>query len=108
MKYVPRVAANLVSASKATEAGAKEVFVGDRCQLEIDGEVVLEARKSKGIYVINRAGAEACFLVAKPETAELWHRRLGHAGYENLAWCKGTSSKGLGSDRVRFGRLKPR
>ena len=53
VKYVPGVAVNLVSASKATEAGAKAVFVGECCQLEIDGEVVLEARKSKGIYVIN-------------------------------------------------------
>ncbi|GAQ92173.1 hypothetical protein KFL_009380020 [Klebsormidium nitens] len=30
-------------------------------------------------------GQDACFLVKKPETAELWHRRMGHAGYENLA-----------------------
>ncbi|GAQ92676.1 5'-3' exoribonuclease 2 [Klebsormidium nitens] len=28
---------------------------------------------------------DACFVVRKPETAELWHRRMGHAGYENLA-----------------------
>ena len=80
LKYVPGVAANLVSVSKATEAGAKAVFVRDRCQLEIDGEVVLEARKSKGIYVINRAEKDACFLVAKPETAELWHPTDGTRG----------------------------
>jgi transposase InsO family protein len=30
-------------------------------------------------------GEDACFLVRKLETAEPWHRRMGHAGYENLA-----------------------
>ena len=46
--YVPGMAANLVSVSRATAAGAKAVFVGECCQLEVDGEVVLEARKSEG------------------------------------------------------------
>ena len=107
VNYVPGVAANLVSVSKATEAGANAVFVGDRCQLEIDVEVVLEARKSKGIYVINRAETDACFLVAKPETAELWHRRMGHAGNENLAkMVQGELVKGVGVGPNAFRALK--
>ena len=41
--------------------------------------------------------AEACFLVKKQETAELWHRRVGHAGMKSSQrWCRGTSSRVLG------------
>jgi transposase InsO family protein len=107
--YVPGVAANLISVSKATEV-ATVLFKENSCELEVDGEVVLVARKVKGIYIVDRAenarspkmvhegafsemmrregaapGEDACFLVRKPETAELWHQRMGHAGYENLA-----------------------
>ncbi|GAQ93033.1 hypothetical protein KFL_012630010, partial [Klebsormidium nitens] len=70
------------------------------CDLEVDGEVVLVARKVKGIYVVDRAenasspkvvqkgplsemereGAapekDACFLVKKPETADLPRTKL--------------------------------
>ena len=130
--YVPGMAANLVSVSRATAAGAKAVFVGECCQLEVDGEVVLEARKSEGIYVINQAKGlvgrttsetggdeevsetvreepegDACFLVKKPETAELWHRRMGHAGYENLAkMVQGDLVKGVGVGPSAFRALK--
>ena len=71
--------------------------------------MVLEARKSKGIYVINRAGTEACFLMAKPKTPELWHRRMGHAVYENLAkMVQGDLVKGVGVGPSAFRALKTR
>lgn len=104
---VSAMAADLVSMSRATAAGAKAVFVGECCQLEVDREVVLGARKLERIYVINRtkgrtisemgeneavyeitreeSEGDVCFLVKKPKTAELWHRQIGHAGFENLA-----------------------
>ena len=95
--YVPGVAANLISVSKATEVASVLFKENGNCELEVDGEVVLVARKVKGVYVVNRAEKETCFLVKKPETAELRHRRLGHAGYENLAkWCRATLWKGSG------------
>ena len=118
--------------STATATAAKAVFVGECNQLEVDGEVVLEARKSEWIYVINRAKgragrttsergangavsemtreepeAEACFLVKKTETAELWHRRMGQGGYENLAkMVQGDLVKGVGVTPSAFRALK--
>ena len=51
--------------------------------------------------------ADACFLVKKPETAELWHRRMGHAGYENLAkMVQGDLVKGVGVTPSAFRALK--
>ena len=130
--YVAGMAANLISLSRATAAGAEAVFARECCQLEVDKEVVLEARKSEGIYVINRTEgldgrttsetgenkvvfemtreepeAEACFLVKKLETAELWHRRMGHAGYENLAkMVQGNLVKEVGVTSSAFRALK--
>lgn len=48
---------------------------------------------------------EASFLLRKAETTELWHRRMGHGKYENLAKrCKRTSSRESGRNRVRSER----
>ncbi|GAQ92611.1 hypothetical protein KFL_010700040 [Klebsormidium nitens] len=105
--YVPGVAANLISVSKATEVASVLFKENGNCELEVDGEVVLVARKVKGVYVINRAEKETCFLVKKPETAELWHRRLGHAGYENLAkMVQGDLVEGVGVKPSAFRALK--
>ncbi|GAQ93601.1 hypothetical protein KFL_016980010, partial [Klebsormidium nitens] len=69
--YVPGVAANLISVSKATGVASVQFKENGNCELEVDGEVVLVARKVKGVYVVNRAEKETCFLVKKAETAEL-------------------------------------
>ncbi|GAQ92061.1 putative retrotransposon protein [Klebsormidium nitens] len=83
----------------ATPTG--ESLEDEKCELEVDGEVVLVARKVTRVYVVNRAEKETCFLVKEPETAELWHRRLGHAGYKNLA-------KMVQRDLVEKERVKPK
>ncbi|GAQ93030.1 protein with ribonuclease H-like and integrase domains [Klebsormidium nitens] len=105
--YVPGVAANLISVSKATEVASVLFKENGNCELEVDGEVVPVARKVKGVYVVNRAEKETCFLVKKPETAELWHRWLGHAGYENLAkMVQGDLVEGVGVKPSAFRALK--
>jgi hypothetical protein len=43
-------------------------------------------RRSSGCDGVGRSVG---FLAKEPETAELWHRRLGHAGYESLAKLAG-------------------
>ncbi|GAQ92387.1 hypothetical protein KFL_010020010, partial [Klebsormidium nitens] len=43
---------------------------------------------------------DTCFPVRKPQTAESRHRRLGHAGYENLA-------KMVQADLVEGVKVKP-
>jgi hypothetical protein len=84
VKYVPGMPVNLFSVSRATSQGAKVEFNGDRNQIVHKGQVALQAREMNGVYVIELAGA-VCNVVRAAETAALWHRRLGHAGYENLA-----------------------
>jgi hypothetical protein len=84
VKYVPGMPVNLFSVSCATSQGAKVEFNGDRNHIVHKGQVALQAREVNGVYVIKLAEV-VCNVVRAAETAALWHRRLGHAGYENLA-----------------------
>ena len=88
--YVPGVAENLFSVRKATMVGAEVVFKGEVCQVFMGNEVVFRAEETAdGIFVVcqprRATGEETCLLVKEAESPELWHRRLGHAGYESLA-----------------------
>ena len=86
--YVPGVAENLFSVSRATELGAKFVFKQDVCQVFMGTDLVLQAKQQGGLFAICQSGMtgdNTCFLVKDAESPELWHRRLGHAGYEKLA-----------------------
>jgi hypothetical protein len=86
--FVPGVAENLFSMSRATELGAEFVFKRGMCQMFMRNEVVLRAEQKGGLFVICQLGLswrDSCLLVREAESPELWHRRLGHKGYENLA-----------------------
>jgi hypothetical protein len=47
------------------------------------GKFVMQAKGVKGLSSVEEAERDYSFL--RKETAELWHRRFGHAGFENLA-----------------------
>jgi hypothetical protein len=86
--FVPGVAENLFSVSRATELGAEFVFKQGVCQVFMRNEVVLRAKQKGGLFAICQPGLswrDSCLLVREVESPELWHRRLGHEGYENLA-----------------------
>ena len=69
--------------------GAEVVFRGEVCQVFVDGEIMLRAEETAdGMFVVCQPKAtweDTCLLVREPESPELWHRRLGHAGYKSLA-----------------------
>lgn len=86
--YVPGVAKNLFSVSRATELGAEFVFKRGVFQVFVGKEVVLRAELQDGLFAICQPALswkETCLLVREAQSPELWHRRLGHAGYEKLA-----------------------
>ncbi|GAQ93561.1 hypothetical protein KFL_016490010, partial [Klebsormidium nitens] len=101
VKYVPGVPVNLFSVSRAQVSGAEVVFRQGRSQVLLDGDVMMEARLSEGVYVVELAGA-VCNVV-KSESATLWHRRLGHAGFETLAkMAENGCVKGVGVSADEF------
>ena len=94
--YVPGVAENLFLVKKATSVGSKVVFDGKACEVSMDGEVMLRAEENaEGMSVIYQSKPTWCLLVREAESLVLWHRRLGHAGYESLAKTVGGGKSGV-------------
>jgi hypothetical protein len=86
---VPGAAANLFSMKLATNRGAEVVMSWGMCYIKDKGEVTVQAKEVGGLLVVMESKRSVGFLAKEPETAELWHRRLGHAGYESLAKLAG-------------------
>jgi hypothetical protein len=84
--HVPDMAANLFSVRAATKLGNEVHFKGDRAMIKRDGQVVAVATSAgDGLYVLNSPHDERVMLAHGKASAELWHKRFGHLGYDNLA-----------------------
>ena len=87
--FVPGASCNLLSVKQATSKGATITFTDGKCQLVKNGETVLEAwNEEENLYTFHADYAleekNVKTLAANVETAELWHKRYGHLGYDNL------------------------
>ncbi len=80
VRYVPQLRRNLLSVNQlATRSGILTKFGPKGAELyNQHGEVVLKAQAINGIYLIKPDQVEVALAVVKKDTAENWHRRLGH------------------------------
>ena len=77
---------NLLSVSKAEEAGARFEFRDGNCYVYMGDELLIQGKRHGGVYVISsRAVTPALSNFTTQPSPELWHRRYGHLGYDNLA-----------------------
>jgi hypothetical protein len=85
VRLVANVGANLTSLTKMLEGGAE--VRGSRSQISLlfKQEVVLQAINSDNMLIIQEDGSGQAFTVKSEQSAELWHRRFGHASPEVLA-----------------------
>ena len=85
--YVPGAPANLFSTHKLDKAGSTMVQYGGAMTITHNGRKIATAPCGPdGLYRLTSTKAGAAAFYSKPaETAELWHRRFGHLGYDNLA-----------------------
>ena len=85
--YVPEAEYNLLSTYQATSRGASFTFTKDRLDIDMQGERLLTMQPRGKLFVLrsNAAKASNAALVAKGATAQEWHERYGHLGYQNLA-----------------------
>ena len=81
--YVPEAKANLFSIKQAASSGASIVFKHDKCVINKNGRTCMEGFIKEGIYIL-RQEEQLAFAASSKHTPELWHRRLGHLGYNNL------------------------
>jgi hypothetical protein len=97
--YVSGVAVNLFLVRTATEKGAEVYLSKERCYVKYEGEVVMQAKGVKGLWCVEEAEKDYSFLTKEKGTAELWHWRSGHAGFENLTKL----AEGKLADGVKIG-----
>ncbi|GAB4814243.1 hypothetical protein N2152v2_001289 [Parachlorella kessleri] len=91
--YIPEASENLISVRHATRYGLDFKFCHDRCAIGRVGRTVAIAPcAGDAIYYLSgwsqvqqEAAQTALAAKAAKETPELWHKRFGHLGYENLA-----------------------
>jgi transposase InsO family protein len=81
---------NLFSVKQATHNGARAVFEPNGyCHIDLNGETVMEGfSKDEGLYFTSAKPAleeAVAGAVKAQESPQLWHRRFGHLGYDNLA-----------------------
>ncbi|KAK9824528.1 hypothetical protein WJX72_011105 [[Myrmecia] bisecta] len=79
---VPGSSVNLISIFQVLESGADMKVAADRLDIFKDGQPVLTAPQRAGVWSLRAEPARA---LAAKVTPELWHRRFGHLGYDNLA-----------------------
>lgn len=81
--YVPGLAHNLFSVSKATEAGKTTNFTKEGCSIrEVNGNrLIAEGYRQGGLYYL---GHDDVCTQAHVASTETWHRRFGHLGSQNL------------------------
>jgi len=87
---IPEAIENLISVRHATKRGLDFKFCADRCEISQRGRTLATAPSAgDAIYYLTgwteRPPGELALVSRPKETAQLWHERYGHLGYNNLA-----------------------
>ena len=105
--YVPELSYNLLSVSKATDAGMLVLFQGDTCEIRNKkGKVILQASKHRGLYYVDTMEQENPSKIPESASKErekstqfanstesdndkiskerMWHSRFGQLGEQSL------------------------
>ena len=77
---------NLLSVSQICDQGHKFVFSTKDCEIRnsASGKLVAKGvRTTYNIYILNKIQEDKCYL-SQTDESWLWHKRLGHASFDNL------------------------
>lgn len=90
--YIPEATENLISVRHATRRGLDFKFCRDRCEIGGNGQTLAVAPcAGDAIYYLTgwstttAAAQTALTARSTKESPQLWHKRFGHLGYDNLA-----------------------
>lgn len=83
--YMPKSCANLVSLMQVSEKGGHVVIKDGKCAIVVGDQIVAVSQKTYGLFTFKTQRPATALVAKQIESAELWHRRFGHLGYENLA-----------------------
>lgn len=98
--YVPGLCTNLLSVSTLVQKGLSVNFNSDGCRvIDRDGELLAEASMMNGMFKLSQVESNVMTADTKKASKEvLWHRRLGHIGFDNLKRLKSDFSDDLQFD----------
>lgn len=83
--YVPELSKNLLSVNSITQNGGEVKFTKNAVKVYKDNIKVLEGNKEdNGLYVIKLKQENLEHAMVTTMSANVWHRRMGHLGRENL------------------------
>ncbi len=106
--HVPRATMNLFSIKSAVRRGIEVVFShdnsGEICTMRKDGKLLARGDARTGIFgMVGHHVPAASVALSATETPQLWHRRYGHLGYDNLAKLAETGLvKGMTTSAAEF------
>ena len=81
--YVPGLACNLFSVSRAAKKGKMTVFDDTTCKILKGKKVVASGRRVGNLYLLDCVSRERA-LVASDGNEMLWHQKYGHLGQDSL------------------------
>ena len=85
VKWVPDLKTNLISTSKATDAGCRVEMTSNFAKISKNGLVLVEGEKIDGLYVVKVMSDKSCPVQESTgDMIELWHKRFGHLNVASL------------------------
>ena len=86
--YAPGIAKNLLAVSRLTAAGFRLNFVDNYCDImDNNNTLLIRVLKSNNIYPLPQEDT-ANFIQVKYASLGIWHKKLGHLGYQNVKLLK--------------------
>jgi hypothetical protein len=91
--YCPQLKANLISCSQLLDYNVLISLRKKGCTIALDGQVVAQARHEFGLFILNtwedyqeaiQLYGMAAYGTSNSAIEQLWHRRMGHLGIQNL------------------------
>ncbi|MCO5559891.1 hypothetical protein L7F22_013495 [Adiantum nelumboides] len=89
--HVPKLARNLLSVGAMADMGVCVEFKRNNCVISRNGDVLLNGKKEKGLYIVKLPRVEHKAMMAatrEGKTLEKWHRRLGHRSHATIKLMK--------------------
>ena len=95
--YIPALAYNLLSVSKAAEKGNTATFSDNECQiLNADHQMIAKGVRCGNLYYLDCQADVEAHAALQESQEDLWHRRYGHLGVQSLQrLARGGLVKGL-------------
>lgn len=84
VRHVLDLRMNLISAGKLDEEGYVSQFRGDKWKLIKGAMVITKGQRSCTLYKLQSSLVRGEVCIAEHDTADLWHKRLGHIGGKGL------------------------